>query len=101
MKHLQKECHSLQESDISEIVKKTEGYSVSDLWNLSQEAAMEPVKSLSPDAILRLQPSKVNILKLSGCPFKFLPDLVFILHQLKEKTLKGQPNVIIIIIAYK
>ena len=54
MKTINKVEHSLSEKDIKEISKLTEGYSNNDLEILCKEAALEPVRELDMEQILKL-----------------------------------------------
>lgn len=65
MKYLKNETHTLSESDINEIVSNTDGYSITDLKNLSQEAAMGPIKSHSSSEFFQLNMNEVSCVYFS------------------------------------
>lgn len=46
LKALERVDNDMSEADVNEIVKLTDGYSGSDLWNLSREAALFPLREI-------------------------------------------------------
>ena len=56
---LAKERNSLTDTEVEEVVDKTEGYSGADMANLCKEAAMGPIRSLDFSDIDTMEASQV------------------------------------------
>eukprot|EP00933_Yihiella_yeosuensis_P004923 TRINITY_DN109332_c0_g1_i1.p1 TRINITY_DN109332_c0_g1~~TRINITY_DN109332_c0_g1_i1.p1 ORF type:complete len:403 (+),score=72.98 TRINITY_DN109332_c0_g1_i1:207-1415(+) len=61
---LRQQRHNLSALDLTEMARRTEMFSSSDLTNLCRDAAMAPVRELSPDRILGLKPDQLRPLVL-------------------------------------
>ena len=60
---LAKERNSLTDTEVEEVVDKTEGYSGADMANLCKEAAMGPIRSMDFTQIQTI--SKAELRKIS------------------------------------
>ena len=64
-KELQGTRHSLSNADFTRLASMTEGYSCSDLANLTREAAMGPVRQMKPEALVSATPEGVRAITLA------------------------------------
>eukprot|EP00438_Fugacium_kawagutii_P029822 Skav200948 [mRNA] locus=scaffold448:69537:76379:- [translate_table: standard] len=64
-KELQGTRHSLSQGDFTRLAGMTEGYSCSDLAALTREAAMGPVRTLQPEALVSATPEGVRAITLA------------------------------------
>lgn len=57
---LSKDCHTLTLDDIDDIARRSHGFSGADLKNLSHEAAMGPIRDISPRKFNCISKDKVR-----------------------------------------
>jgi len=56
---------NMNEKEFNTLLAETEGYSGADLASLCKEASMEPVRELSPDALLKVETGKLRSVQIN------------------------------------
>ncbi|KAM7193756.1 Conserved oligomeric complex COG6 domain containing protein [Naviculisporaceae sp. PSN 640] len=82
-KLLSQQNHTLEDGDIQELVRLTEGFSGSDITALAKDAAMGPLRSLG-DALLHMTMEEIRPIELSD----FIASLTTIRPSVSKESLK-------------
>ncbi|XP_043914530.1 spastin [Protopterus annectens] len=80
---LSKHGNPLNQKELLQLAKMTDGYSGSDLTSLAKDAALQPIRELKPEQVKNMSPAEIRSIKMSD----FLESMKKIRRSVSPQTL--------------